>query len=97
MIELYERIGMLVLLMDVNTVEDVLVDKYELFIKKNFSLNICFFFFFIIQVRDEYRKDYDPGRGGFGKRYNTSMDMEKNGLIQENIVSYFVYIKNKTD
>merc|ERR1711937_535792 len=22
------------------------------------------------QVRDEYRTDFDPGRGGFGKRFN---------------------------
>ncbi|CAF0866232.1 unnamed protein product [Rotaria sordida] len=33
------------------------------------------------QVRDEYRKDYDPGRGGFGKRFNPSMEMEKGGLV----------------
>lgn len=25
------------------------------------------FFFFPIKVRDEYREDYDAGRGGYGK------------------------------
>ncbi|CAF4004311.1 unnamed protein product, partial [Rotaria magnacalcarata] len=29
------------------------------------------------QVRDEYRKDYDPGRGGFSKRINPALEMEK--------------------
>ncbi len=33
------------------------------------------------QVRDEYRKDYDPGRGGFGKRVNPGMEMEKGGVV----------------
>ncbi|CAF1079903.1 unnamed protein product [Adineta steineri] len=33
------------------------------------------------QVRDEYRKDYDPGRGGFGKRFNPALEMEKGGLV----------------
>lgn len=31
------------------------------------------------QVRDEYRKDYDPGRGGFGKRFAPGMELEKGG------------------
>jgi nuclear cap-binding protein subunit 2 len=33
------------------------------------------------QVRDEYRKDYDPGRGGFGKRFDPSKEMEKGGFV----------------
>ena len=32
--------------------------------------------FTFFEVRDEYRKDYDPGRGGFGKRFNPSVEME---------------------
>lgn len=24
-------------------------------------------FFFLVKVRDEYRQDYDPARGGYGK------------------------------
>lgn len=39
------------------------------------------YFIFIFQVRDEYRKDYDPGRGGYGKRTNPLAEMEKGGLI----------------
>ncbi len=46
---------------------------------------MCYILFFLFeflffQVRDEYRKDYDPGRGGFGKRYNP-MEMEKGGVV----------------
>lgn len=33
------------------------------------------------QVRDEYRNDYDPGRGGFGKRHNPGMETDKIGMI----------------
>ena len=27
------------------------------------------------QVRDEYREEYDPGRGGYGRAYNEEQDM----------------------
>ncbi|CAF1553273.1 unnamed protein product [Adineta ricciae] len=33
------------------------------------------------QVRDEYRQDYDPGRGGYGKRIIQGKEMEKGGAI----------------
>lgn len=50
---------------------------------------VCWFFFYydlfvyfsVVQVRDEYRQDYDPGRGGYGKRIVQGKEMEKGGVI----------------
>lgn len=29
------------------------------------------------QVRDEYRQDYDPGRGGYGRRWDLAIEKER--------------------
>lgn len=63
--------------MDDNMEEDEVVDKYVFLIFKDKILKSLLLF--LIKVRDEYRKDYDPGRGGFGKRVNPAMEMEKGG------------------
>ena len=42
--------------------------------------------FFKFQVRDEYRSDYDPGRGGFGKKANTQQ--QGAGVITSPPVAY---------
>lgn len=41
---------------------------------------------FKFQVRDEYRSDYDPGRGGFGKKANTQQ--QGAGVITSPPVAY---------
>ena len=41
---------------------------------------------FKFQVRDEYRSDYDPGRGGYGKKANTQQ--QGAGVITSPPVAY---------
>ncbi len=76
MIELFVRIGMPDLLMDGNSVEDEVVDKYV-----PDDVRVLKIFEILFQVRDEYRKDYDPGRGGFGKRFTPATEMDKGGPV----------------
>lgn len=82
MIELFEPIGTPVSLTDDNTVVDEVADRWE---EKTIDFHqdqtIDSFFSLIVQVRDEYRNDYDPGRGGFGKRHNPGMETDKIGMI----------------
>ena len=35
---------------------------------------ICIHMYIVWQVRDEFREDYDEGRGGLGKKHQERMD-----------------------
>merc|ERR1712168_1696886 len=47
------------------------------------------------QVRDEYRTDFDPGRGGFGKRFNDPTAYASSGRQQYNQKRGYVPSGNK--
>lgn len=82
MIELSDVIGMLGLLKEDSMEEAKLADRYytiKLYKKHHFkytfeiislltsTFNIFCKIKLMLQVRDEYRTDYDGGRGGYGK------------------------------
>ena len=75
MIASYERIGTLASSTDVNSAVDEVEDRYVALARRSVRCTACL----SLEVRDEYRKDYDPGRGGFGKRFDPATEVPKGG------------------